>query len=331
MPIYNRAAFLPEALRAIREQTCAAWELIVVDDGSTDASEAELRRLTRDWPQSVRYVRQENAGPYAARNTGLDHARGQFVAFYDSDDLWLPQHLTDCLTVLHRHEGVAWVYAAARKVVLETGEVRCENHFHEQDRPHPLLALRCAPAGKARVLDDPDTVRTGLLHNLCCFLQTSVIRAEVFRGRRFEAHYRNEGEDELFPLRAIKAGFRLAYIPEVHLVYRAHAQNSSSSAQGVSTEKHLRITAAAARGYEELAHQIKLTPREEAARRVRLANEYFWKRGYVLLWSRGQAAQGLTEMRRGLRLTPYRLSLWRCYLLCRLRSLLRLTPSEPSR
>src|SRR5262245_36376166 len=95
LPTYNRAAFLPQAFDAIRGQEFGDWELIVIDDGSSDATEQVVRERTAGWAQPVRYVRQENAGAYGARNTGLDLAGGKYVAFYDSDDLWLPHHLRD--------------------------------------------------------------------------------------------------------------------------------------------------------------------------------------------------------------------------------------------
>src|SRR5262245_53377862 len=96
LPTFNRARFLPEACAAIRGQRWADWELIVVDDGSTDDTERVVREQTAGWQQPVKYVRQKNQGAYGARNTGLDHARGKYIAFYDSDDLWLPHHLADC-------------------------------------------------------------------------------------------------------------------------------------------------------------------------------------------------------------------------------------------
>src|SRR5688572_19425954 len=90
LPTYNRAAFLPQALEAIGAQAFTDWELIVVDDGSTDDTPAVLERLVAGLGRPVHLIRQENQGAYGARNTGLDAARGKYVAFYDSDDTWLP-------------------------------------------------------------------------------------------------------------------------------------------------------------------------------------------------------------------------------------------------
>src|SRR6516225_5774559 len=95
LPTYNRARFLPQALESIRAQTWTDWELIIVDDGSCDDTAAVVRRLAAETDRPVRYVWQENGGPAAARNAGLDLARGTYVAFFDSDDYWLPHHLED--------------------------------------------------------------------------------------------------------------------------------------------------------------------------------------------------------------------------------------------
>ena len=79
LPSYNRAKFLPQAFASIKAQQFTDWELIVVDDGSTDNTRELVEELTRDWSQPARYVYQENQGAYGARNTGLDLAGGEYV------------------------------------------------------------------------------------------------------------------------------------------------------------------------------------------------------------------------------------------------------------
>src|SRR4051794_28321972 len=100
LPTYNRAAFLPRAFEAIRSQRFTDWELIVIDDGSNDNTPELVSQFAAGVAQSVVYLRQENQGAYGARNTGLDHAKADYIAFYDSDDLWLPHHLHDCIEAL---------------------------------------------------------------------------------------------------------------------------------------------------------------------------------------------------------------------------------------
>jgi glycosyltransferase involved in cell wall biosynthesis len=86
---YNRRVFVQEAVDSVLAQSYDDWELIVVDDGSTDGTTETLER----YGEKLRYCFQENEGASAARNRGLELARGEFVAFLDSDDLWLPRKL----------------------------------------------------------------------------------------------------------------------------------------------------------------------------------------------------------------------------------------------
>jgi len=87
MPCYNAAAYLEQAVGSVLGQTLADLELIVVDDGSRDASPEILARLAQE-DDRLRLLHQDNRGPYPARNLGLRHARGKYVAFLDADDWW---------------------------------------------------------------------------------------------------------------------------------------------------------------------------------------------------------------------------------------------------
>ncbi len=87
IPCYNAAAYLEQAVASVLGQTLADLELIVVDDGSRDAGPEILARLAQE-DNRLRLLRQDNRGPYPARNLGLRHARGKYVAFLDADDWW---------------------------------------------------------------------------------------------------------------------------------------------------------------------------------------------------------------------------------------------------
>jgi glycosyltransferase involved in cell wall biosynthesis len=86
---YNSARFIAQALESIRSQTSPADEILVIDDGSTDATGEIVRTLGDD----IRYIRQENQGSSVARNAGVAAARHEWIAFLDADDLWHPRKL----------------------------------------------------------------------------------------------------------------------------------------------------------------------------------------------------------------------------------------------
>jgi len=100
IPTFNRFDFLKEAIDSVLRQAYRDFELIVVDDGSTDGTTAYLRSLGG----SIRYIRQENAGPATARNRGVAMARGRYVAFLDSDDLWQKNKLAVQVSEMKAHD-----------------------------------------------------------------------------------------------------------------------------------------------------------------------------------------------------------------------------------
>lgn len=107
IPTYNRARLIAQALESVQAQTTVVKDIIVVDDGSTDATADVVARFTRA-DSRVRLVAQANAGANVARNTGIGEARSDWIAFLDSDDRWLPDKIERQIAALRaRPEAVA--------------------------------------------------------------------------------------------------------------------------------------------------------------------------------------------------------------------------------
>lgn len=102
IPVYNGERFLAEAIRSALDQTLSPAEIIVIDDGSTDAS----AEVARGFGPPVRVLAQANLGPAAARNLGVAHAAGDLLAFLDADDLWMPEKLAYQVQFLCRPAGI---------------------------------------------------------------------------------------------------------------------------------------------------------------------------------------------------------------------------------
>jgi glycosyltransferase involved in cell wall biosynthesis len=265
----------------------------------------------------VRYSRQANQGAYGARNSGLSLARGRFIAFYDSDDVWRPHHIRRCLEALTSHEDVDWVYGSSRIIDQASGRVLEENCFFSPDgQPKPFLALATERRGDLHVIVDMHVAELSIRRGLYCGLQNSVIRRTVFdRTGFFDTTFRNEAEDQLFAIRAILAGARLAYFRNVHVDYVVHAANSSGSSTTRTIEKHLELYSTLIRGFERLAARQDLGKAERRALHDRLAREYFWHYGYAGLWHYGLRAKALDAFRQGIRHRPWDAALWKTFAL----------------
>ena len=132
MPVYNHARYVGEAIDSVLGQTCADWELLVIDDGSTDDS-AEVIAAKAAGDDRITAFRQENAGPAAARNVGLDHARGSWLAYIDSDDVWFPDTLANYAAFIEATPGVQFMHGYRHR--LDDGGEVTELSGEFQDRP----------------------------------------------------------------------------------------------------------------------------------------------------------------------------------------------------
>ncbi len=138
IPTFNRAHLIGETLDSVLAQTYHDWEIIVVDDGSTDNTAAVIAC----YGTAVHYIRQPNAGQGAARNTGIRAACGDYIAFLDSDDLWLPDKLDRQMQVLDSTAS-AWVYCDGYEFDGVTGRilgtVGQNNRLYTGDVLEPLV------------------------------------------------------------------------------------------------------------------------------------------------------------------------------------------------
>ncbi len=113
VPVYNAGAYIEETVNSVRAQTCTCWELILVDDHSKDDTLSVIKKylaVIRD--ERIRLIaKKTNEGAAAARNTGIDAARGRYIAFLDADDLWMPDKLEKELAFM-KEKQAAFVFTA---------------------------------------------------------------------------------------------------------------------------------------------------------------------------------------------------------------------------
>lgn len=200
---YNAEKYLAETLESVGAQTFSDYEIIVVDDGSTDRT-AQIASSHKN----VRLLSQTNRGEAAARNTGVRAARGAYVSFVDADDIWLPSKLEKQALRLLAHPLSAWAYtdalvfdSATRRTICRIGE---RIRLHEGDILRPLLLRSFIPSA------------------------TPVVKRSVFAevGLFDEARDRRIGEDWNMWLR-IAERYPAALIDEPLAMIRMHASNMS--------------------------------------------------------------------------------------------------------
>jgi len=154
IPTFNRSDYCRQAVESALAQDYRPLEIIVVDDGGTD----DTQIVVEHFGDPVRYVRQKNGGPAAARNTGVANSSGPFIAFLDSDDLWKPQKLSRQMLLLLDHPEVGMAFTAVEFFLEESGHISSVYFPGEEVTFHQSLGF-------------------GIV-----YVQSSIVRREVFNS-----------------------------------------------------------------------------------------------------------------------------------------------------
>lgn len=246
LPTYNRRNTLLRAVRSVQAQSYTDWELLVIDDGSTDGSKELLATL--DEPR-LRVIVQANAGAATARNLGLRESRGRYISFLDSDDEWLPHFLALSCGFLDRHPQEAWVATESYEAKADGRLLRQDLHAlashyvdlarslgstalalppGEQDSYLRVFATRqhlgdwALPLARESGIDEPEVrwyrgdigehYRWGYFHALWCL----VVRAEALDGLSpFPVERRNCNDLQFLIELALKHTSNLIAVPAV--------------------------------------------------------------------------------------------------------------------
>ncbi len=166
IPTFNRAGQVLAALKSVLAQTYREFEVIVVDDGSTDQTESVLQPLinARNGEENrVRYIFQQNQGQSSARNKGVNAAQGEWIAFLDSDDVWFPEKLELQVQAIEQFAGKSWACITDARFVDDKG--MDTTSFRRGDRRYEeMTGLDDGAVESLAKMRDPFCVSTLLVH-----------------------------------------------------------------------------------------------------------------------------------------------------------------------
>jgi glycosyltransferase involved in cell wall biosynthesis len=192
--------FFIEAIESIFAQTYDNWELLLADDGSTDESTAIALRYAQQYPEKVRYVEHEghqNRGMSATRNLGIRHAKGEYIAFLDADDVWLPHKLEQQVPILESHPEAAMLYGRTQ-FWFTWADNNPISWVDPESKQGDLMTITSV---QFDTLVQPPTQLILFLQNKNIYPCTCsiLIRRQVFEDiGRFEEDFRNAHEDMVF-------------------------------------------------------------------------------------------------------------------------------------
>jgi glycosyltransferase involved in cell wall biosynthesis len=204
IPAYNVASFIREAVDSALAQKFREYEVIVINDGSpdTDHLEAVLRPRFED----IIYIRQRNTGAGMARNTAIEHARGDVIAFLDGDDVWLPEFLASQSIFMHRG-GYDMVY--------------CDAILFGMNSPYRRTFMQTSPSVGEANFDSILDLRCNVITSGTMVCKKAIVDAGMFETERVRAH------DFHLWLRIARNGCKIGYQRLPLLKYRVHLDSLS--------------------------------------------------------------------------------------------------------
>lgn len=289
IPAFKAERYLPETLGSLRAQSFTDWEVILVEDGSHDAVEAQFKTFAAGGPQSARFVRHEqNQGLPATRNTAITLARAEWIVLLDSDDLWHRDHLADLVRTAADQPGAELVHSGS---LLFDSETRRE------------LEVR-APGAETRA-----AFPSSLFHGDYIIQPSSVMLRKSLWTRvgGFNPAFRYVEDREMW-LRCARAGATFAFTGGNTCLYRKHATalstHSAAMAEAAAAvfDQHLDWTAIPAadrrdRAAAEWAAAGRLRQRTQpavAARHFAHACRIHWRAAW---WFRALACRILARFK----------------------------------
>ena len=213
MPAYNAGRFIEEAVRSVMAQTMTDWELLVLDDGSTDDTLAIAQRLAREDSRIRVLPNEHNMGVAKTRNRGIDLCRGEYVALLDSDDIWYPEKLQAQLALM-RETGADVSYCA-----------------------YAIVDAKGNPS-RADYLVPPSVDFKGLLRQNVIGCSTVMLSPEIKEKYRFETGFYHE--DYVLWLRLLQDGYKAAGCTRVLVAWRL-VENSRSFNKWSAAKNRWRI------------------------------------------------------------------------------------------
>jgi glycosyltransferase involved in cell wall biosynthesis len=232
----NAGSFIEEAIASVRAQTFADWELILVDDGSTDQSTAIAQQYASLHPEQIRYYKHErhqNRGMSASRNLGICMSHGEYIAFLDADDVWLPQNLERQVALLQAQPSAAMVYSSTQWWYSWTGRPEDQSRDFMHDLGVPADTLLQPPRLLATFLQHPGSSP--------CTCSVLLRRSAVEQVGIFEERFRGMYEDQIFfaklclnlPVYVSSGGWAR---------YRQHPASNCATTERAGQESAVRLT-----------------------------------------------------------------------------------------
>lgn len=274
IPIYNGQDFVSECLESVIEQTYSKFEIIIVDDGSTDKSVSIIESFSSKTNISI--ILQKNGDVSKARNVGIENSNGELIAFLDQDDTWLNDKLEKAVEIFNSYSDTHLVFHDITKI-FPSGKTHRAKDKHQ-------IALS---------LNDDNLFKRLVVKNVLMPSAVVVRKESILEAGLFDTDFKTCGDYEMW-LRMALLKMKFKYLPEPLTLYRIHPNNNSNKTE-IMFKDRIKAVEKSFSDHRIQADDKSYKSKGLSAAYMQGANEFFSKKDYSKFLDNAQIAFSLNK------------------------------------
>jgi glycosyltransferase involved in cell wall biosynthesis len=303
VPVFNRAEKIKRLINTIQQQTYDNWELILIDDASTDNTKCILAKFASQDKRFKVVDNKHKKGPSGARNTGLDYATGELIAYQDSDDEWFPHHLESMVHYLVTYPSKIDVMSANPLRKNEnSGEVYHYDELDLSNFPHEEI--------EAGYLINKNVLFDKQLQGRVITTQCIVGKADILKRVRWNEELR-AAVDIMHNLELCMLDIGVCHLQDYHAIYWAHEDNLTNVSGKHSPQRMEMVHSAFALYWQLVLDNMELTSSQKKYVQSNLAKCYAWHLAYNTFESQKKYKTAIKYYLKAIQLTPLNIKIWK--------------------
>ena len=296
VPVYNRENLIKIAINTVLNQSYTDWEMIIIDDSSSDNTKEVVTHFSNS-DSRIKLIDNKFAkGPSGTRNTGLDIASGDYIAYLDSDDEWMPFHLERMIACFERHPEIDVMSADPLRKNRSTGEVVSYDKLNLSNIDH-------------RSFEDCSIIDYGDLfdHQLrgrVITTQCIVGKSDILKSVRWNESLGN-AVDNLYNLEVCAKRINVGHIEDYHAIYWIHDDNLSNVSGSHSPQRMEKLHLGFIKYWQIVANKFNLSNMQKRYVNSNLATTYAWHLGYHTYEPQKKYREAINCYLKAIKYTPY--------------------------
>lgn len=308
IPVYNRELYIASSIKSVQNQTYPNWKLVVVDDRSTDKTRAIAEEFSINDIRISVVTNKNKQGPAGARNQGLQYADGNYIAFLDSDDIWLPEHIENGIRALTNNPNIGWYFCDIERY---QNEIKITSSYFKELTPDFYKLPKIKSTSGNYILKNEQLLEYALIKHIPVYVQASIFSKKVFNDLRFNEELFGV-EDIYLLLEYIENGGSFCYTESIGLRYFIHESNiSNSNNQSKDPEKNLKRSIELEKVAIYVLERFSLKGKKRRLAKLRLSNLYAWDFAFNSYLPQRKYLEAIKYQRMAIKIGPYRIEYWK--------------------